>query len=114
MVLFMKTINYLALVVVAGFLFGCATTFYPQELSKLKPGMNRENIVLLLGEPDSSKKTTTGGEVLVYTYREDYVHDSNDDSFSSLRKKQFEKSLKTDTYIVNLVDGKMVDYKKKK
>ena len=115
----MKIIQYFLSVVSVGFLLGCATTFQPSELSKLKVGMNRDEILLLLGKPDSSKKIANGGEILVYTYCEDYVHNSDDDSFSttyssSLEKRQFEKSLKTDTYVVHLVDGKMVDYKKKK
>jgi hypothetical protein len=101
-----------------GLLFGCATAFHPGALSDLKPGMSREAVVALLGQPDSDKKTVDGKEVLTYSYSESFMYDSGSDTSrlirSSFDEKRLEKSLQTETYLVTLVDGKMVEVTKKK
>lgn len=112
----MKTIRYapglIALFVVAG----CATTFRPWNLSMIREGMDRGEVVQILGEPDFTE-VREGGEAMHYTYQEDYnpssasipFYDTNSDmAFRDLnngrRFRQYE-------YVVTLNEGKVTGYR---
>ena len=51
-------------------LAGCATTFKPWKLSDVEEGMDRGQVVSILGAPDRTE-TKDGTEYLYYTYSED-------------------------------------------
>ncbi len=100
----MKLITYITLVVALAFLVGCATTFRPWKLSEVEDGMDRAQVVRILGEPNSVE-TKDGAEFLTYTYSEDYNPYLADNS----PRKMDSPSLHT--YSVKLVDGAVQDYK---
>lgn len=112
----MKTIKYLLPVVVLGLLFGCATTFRPWKLSEIKEGMDKPQVIKVLGEPDA-EETKDGVESLYYSYRENYNPSPAADSIRSreasreLRDQQIKQSLKKYSYVVKLVNGKVQTYK---
>lgn len=117
MVGFMKTINQILFVVAFILLtVGCATTFRPWKLSEVKEGMNMTQVVKLLGEPDSTK-IQDGAELLHYSYSEEYnptpasANTRDSDMSREIREQQFKNSLKEYTYVVTLVDGKVLNYK---
>lgn len=70
MLLGMKSIKLLATVTVLSLLAGCATTFRPWLLSDVHEGMDKVQVVQLLGTPDSTE-TKNGAEYLHYSFRED-------------------------------------------
>ncbi|HEY5653281.1 MAG TPA: hypothetical protein VIR63_02800 [Pontiella sp.] len=96
------------------FLAGCATTFQPWSLSKVEEGMERDQVVQLLGIPESSF-VTNGIERLLYTYREDPI--SADDPLLDASTqfktaaKRFDETLKEYRYVVILNNGKVSGYK---
>lgn len=112
----MKLIKYFLPVVVLALLLGCATTFRPWKLSEIKEGMDKTQVVEVLGEPDSTE-TKDGVESLYYTYSENYNPPLTTDSIHSrnaqreLRDRQIKQSLKKYNYVVKLVDGKVQTYK---
>lgn len=113
----MKPKNYTALALALTlFLAGCATTFRPWILSEVEEGMARDQVVQLLGEPDSVE-TQDGTELLHYAYREDYnppMADDNvhtPDAARSFEHKQMKRGSKEYHYVVKLVDGKVQGYK---
>lgn len=92
----------------------CATTFRPWKLSEVQEGMNRSQVITILGEPDLSF-ATNGTEHLQYTYREDYNPSMDpmtefdaERALSDLEKRQ---AFKEYSYEVILVDGKVINYK---
>lgn len=96
-------------------LAGCATTFKPWKLSDIEPGMEKSQIVQILGEPDRSE-TKDNAEYLYYTYREDLNPNSSSmmsDSNEAIeaRVKEVSRTLEDVTYEVIIVDGKLVNYK---
>lgn len=113
-------IKYTTLLVVLAFLAGCATTFKPWKLSEVQEGMDRDQVVHLLGEPDSVT-AINGEEHLCYSYRENYNPSMAADSayeYSAAREndwdahqKKMEKSFKENQFIVILLDGKVLNYK---
>jgi len=113
----MKVIKHTAVVVALAFLAGCATTFRPWKLSEVEEGMNRAQVVHILGAPDSAE-TKNGAEFLYYSYSEDYnpplsgnMGGSINSPDQQLRDDQIKRSFKQYKYSVKLVDGKVQDYK---
>jgi len=111
----MNPIKSTVLIVSLVLLAGCATTFRPWKLSEVEEGMDKAQVVGILGEPNSIE-TKNGAEFLYYSYREDYnPPPSNTDilstgATSTLQKQQIKRSLQEYRYVVKLVDGKVQDY----
>jgi len=112
----MKTMRYfpaLALVLVAA---GCSTTFRPWNLSEIDEGMDRTQVVQVLGKPDFSE-SKDGAEHLHYLYREDYNPSSaavpfyNENTERAFRDLENEAVFREYEYVVILVDGKVINYK---
>lgn len=99
-------------------LTGCSTTFRPWNLSEVKEGMDREQVIQILGEPDYVF-TKDGAEHLRYSYQEDYspssasssdlVYDSSIDH--QMQAMRVERSMQVLKYDVLIVDGKVLNYK---
>lgn len=112
----MKPTKYTALVLALVLLAGCATPFRPWKLSEIAEGMDRTQVVQVLGEPDFVE-TKDGAELLHYSYIENYNPPLSDDSnhFHEPRRgfqNRLERpSLKEYRYVVELVDGKVQNYK---
>jgi len=113
----MKPIKYITAVVAFVLFAGCATTFRPWVLSEVKEGMDRAQVVHLLGDPDSVEMKD-GAEYLYYSYNEDYnpplsggSNQTADSPERKLQEHQIKKSFKEYKYVVKLVDGKVQDYK---
>jgi len=97
----MKTTKYISLALIA-LLVGCATTFRPWEFSEVKEGMDRAQVVKIIGEPDRVE-SKAGSETLYYSYHEAYDPTSDD----GMRDSQVKRSMKTRNYEVKIVDGKV-------
>ena len=112
----MKPINYILFIVALAFLAGCTTAFRPWLLSDAKEGMNRKEIIAILGAPDSTEFQDEE-EYLYYSYSEGYNPSFSDksivedDAFKKMRNKEFEQNFTEYNYVVTLVDGKMQGYK---
>ena len=112
----MKSIKTIVFSVVLALLFGCTTSFRPWLLSDVKEGMVREQVVSILGEPDSVSAQDEV-EYLYYIYAEGYNPSlSNDTALgyeadSDFRIEQVKESFKEHKYVVKLVDGKVQSYK---
>jgi len=112
----MKTIKYISFISLLVLLAGCATTFRPWKLSEVQEGMNRAQVVELLGEPDSVEMKD-GAEYLYYSYRENNnLAPANSDfraydADRALRELQIQSSFNEYKYTVKMVDGKMQSYK---
>lgn len=108
----MKKVYYIPSVLLIGLLLGCATTFRPWKLSEVQTGMEREQVILLLGNPDRTG-IEEGVELLYYSYSESY-NQLDDLSFSEtdtdLQKQIQKRKLSENRYVVKLVDGKVLDY----
>ena len=96
-------------------LLGCATTFRPWKLSEIEEGMSRDQVVQILGEPDSVD-TKDGADLLHYSYREDYNPPMSADDYNTpdavllVEEKQFRRAAKEYHFVVELVDGKVQHY----
>jgi len=112
----MKSKKHVVAVVSLALLAGCATTFRPWLLSEIEEGMDRAQVVRILGEPDSVEMGN-GEESLHYSYSENYNPPLADDSSHAyeanrrFREQHARKSLKVHRYVVKLVDGKVQSYK---
>lgn len=98
-------------------LSGCATTFRPWSLSEVTEGMDRDQVVQLLGEPDYVF-IKDGAEHMRYSYQEDFTPSSmpvdmaNDGAINQKRQAmRIERSLNTVEYDVILIDDKVINYK---
>ncbi|RLA58273.1 MAG: hypothetical protein DRQ89_15555 [Epsilonproteobacteria bacterium] len=98
----MKTIKSISFVVLLALLVGCATTFRPWEFTNVKEGMDRAQVVKIIGEPDRVE-SKDGAEFLYYSYHEAYDPTSE----NGLQASQVKRSMKTRNYIVKMVDGKV-------
>lgn len=110
----MKTMRITAVLAVASLLFGCATTFKPWKLSEVKEGMDRAEVIAVLGEPDSAE-TRDGGEYLYYSFQEELAP-APEVSLETpegidRRVEEFNRVLEETRYEVVLVDGKLINYK---
>jgi len=112
----MKPMKYTLLTLSFILLLGCTTTFRPWKLSEIEQGMSREQVVNILGEPDTVT-TQDGADLLHYSYRENYNPPmSSDDLVASSANRSYEdqqvaRSMKEYKYVVKLVDGQVQHYK---
>ncbi len=110
----MKTIKtVLAAAVVSLLIAGCATSFKPWKLSDVKEGMDKEQIVKILGEPDYTVNTNNA-EYLYYSYMEEPTPASSTlDSPDAIdrRAEELSRTLTDSRFQVVLVDGKLINYK---
>ena len=94
---------------------GCATTFRPWNLSRVHEGMDRSEVVQILGEPDFTE-IKDGTEQMHYSYQEDYNPGANTTPFyaenTEMAFRELEKgtAFKEYEYVVILADGKVVNY----
>lgn len=109
--------RYLLILGAVLMLYGCATTFRPWNLSEVREGMERDQVVQLLGEPDYVF-LKDGAEHLRYSYQEDFtptsmpVDSAHDRAIEQQRQAmRIERSLNVIEYDVILVDGKVINYK---
>ena len=99
----MKTIKHISCVALLfALLFGCATTFRPWEFSKVEEGMDRAQVEKILGEPNRVE-SKDGAEFLYFSYNQDYDPISGE----AIQAKQAKRSMKTQNYVVKMVDGKV-------
>lgn len=111
----LRDMKHIALIVALVLIAGCATTFRPWKLSEVEEGMTREQVVHILGEPDSVE-AENGAEILHYSYREDYNPPLADDSLQArntsrrLEDQRIKRGFKEYRYAVKLVDGKVQHY----
>ncbi len=110
----MKTMRAIAFGVAVFLIAGCATTFKPWKLSEVQEGMEKEQVVKILGNPDFALDRD-GAEYFYYTYQEEMSPVSdvslNTDEGIERRVEEFNRTLKEYKYEVMLVDGKVVNYK---
>ena len=105
----MKTTKYLAGLIALTFLAGCSTTssFRPWKVEEVNAGMNRQEVIQLLGTPDAAE-LTDNKELLTYSYQEGFdAPESNQPplppGFESLEKSKL--NMETEIYTITLVDG---------
>ena len=112
----MKTVTYLPGLVAALLLAGCATTFRPWNLSAVHEGMERSEVIQILGEPDYVEMKD-GAEHLHYSYEEDYNPSSATVPFYETDTERAFEDLNTlrafqrYEYEVILVDDQVINYK---
>ncbi len=112
----MKSMKHIALVASLALLAGCATTFRPWLLSEIEEGMDRAQVVHILGEPDFVEMKN-GAEFLHYSYSENHNPPLADDSIQAyeanrrLREQRIRRSFKEYRYAVKLAEGKVQSYK---
>ncbi len=108
--------RYLLPLVAVLLVSGCSTTFRPWNLSEVQEGMDREQVVAILGNPDFTE-IKDGTEQLHYLYQEDYnpsstpVPFADQNSESAYRELNNENAFKQYEYVVILADGKVINYK---
>lgn len=111
----MKSIKNTSLVLALLLVAGCATTFRPWKLSDVQEGMDRDQVVKILGQPDSVEMKD-GVEFLYYNYSENYNPTTSSDSvqaFEADRKAKddlVKQSAKEYRYSVKMVEGKVQSY----
>ena len=106
----------LATAVISLLVTGCATSFKPWQLSEVQEGMNKEQVVEILGEPDYTVKKDEA-EYLYYSYLEEPTPASSTlDTTDAIdrRAKELSRILKESKYEVVLVDAKLINYKELK
>lgn len=117
MLFHMKTIKTILAATVASLLLaGCATSFKPWQLSDVKEGMDKEQIIKILGVPDSTVNTNNA-EYLFYSYTEEMSPASaplDTQDAIDRRAEELSRTLTESKFQVVLVDGKMINYKELK
>ncbi|MEA2068234.1 MAG: outer membrane protein assembly factor BamE [Verrucomicrobiota bacterium] len=110
----MKTIRTVMAVAGVFLIAGCATTFKPWKLSEVNEGMERDQVVKILGAPDYAVNKD-GAEYIYYTYREELapMSDVSLETEAGLERRveEFNRTLKEGKYEVKLVEGKVVTHK---
>jgi len=113
----MKTMRYFLVLGAVLILVGCATTFRPWSLSEVTEGMDRSEVIQILGEPDYVF-VKDGAEHLRYTYQEDFIPYSMPADIAQdrpindqIHTTQIERSMEVLVYDVILLDGKVLNYK---
>jgi outer membrane protein assembly factor BamE (lipoprotein component of BamABCDE complex) len=111
----MKMIKHLPVIVTLMIMAGCATTFKPVSLQEVTPGMTQEQVVALLGDPNT---TSREGESVTLHY--DYIEGIDQNTFDSTiegdhaSSKRMERNLERQTRVqrfeVHLLDGKVVSH----
>lgn len=102
MILRMKTMKHISFVALFALLVGCTTTLRPWKFSEVKVGMDSAQVVKIIGEPDRVE-SKDGAEFLYYSYHEDYDPGSGE----RIQEQQAKRSMKTQNYVVKMVDGKV-------
>ncbi|MBN2164553.1 MAG: outer membrane protein assembly factor BamE [Pontiellaceae bacterium] len=109
----MKKANYIPSLALALFIAGCASTFHPSNLSAVKEGMSRDQVVQVLGEPDYVD-IQDGAVCLVYSYRSDYNPTSagavpfyDEDSERVFKDLNNRRIFEDEEYVVVLDDNKV-------
>jgi len=111
----MKTMKYIAIVIALIIVAGCATTFRPWNLSKIEPGMSKEQVVDILGKP-SAEKQDGNVEWMEYSYTDGPIvtpmegTGQNFDQQYPFFEERIEREMKSYQYVVKLQDGKVVTY----
>ena len=98
----MKTVKHISYIALFALLVGCATTLKPWKFSEVKEGMDRAQVVEIIGEPDRVE-SKDGAELLYYSYNQDYDPISGE----AIQANQAKRSMKTQNYVVTMVDGKV-------
>ena len=112
----MKRTGFISFMLALLALVGCTTPFRPWSLSELREGMDREQVVAILGEPDAVEQQADT-LYLHYTYNENYspstagVNTAFVDLDPTLQEFEAQQNLQVYHYTVKLVDGKMQAYK---
>jgi outer membrane protein assembly factor BamE (lipoprotein component of BamABCDE complex) len=113
----MKTMRTIMSVAVVCLVAGCATTFKPWKLSEVQEGMERDEVVKILGAPDYTVNKD-GAEYIYYTYREELAPMSEvsleTDAGIERRVEEFNRTLKEGKYEIELIEGKVVAHKELK
>ncbi len=108
--------RYFTALVIVLLISSCTTTFRPWNLSAIKAGMDRAQVVHILGKPDATEMKD-GSEYLHYIYQEDFnpspasvpFYDQNSERvFRDLNDRS---SFKQYEYVVILADGQVINYK---
>lgn len=108
--------RYLSAFIAVFMLAGCTTPFRPWNLSHVQEGMDRSDVIAILGPPESIEEKD-GAEYLHYSYQEDYNPSSASipfyeiDSDRAFRDLETERAFKQYEYVVILTDGKVINYK---
>lgn len=117
MLLHMKTIKTILVAGITSLLIaGCATSFKPWKLSDVEEGMDRDQVIKILGEPDYVVETNSS-ETLYYTYRAEMTPASSTlDSQEDIdrRVKELTGTLTESKYEVVMFADKMISYKEVK
>jgi outer membrane protein assembly factor BamE (lipoprotein component of BamABCDE complex) len=112
----MKLPKYITFAVTLLLLAGCSTTFRPWKLSEIEEGMDRNQVVDILGDPDSVEFKDQA-EYLYYSYTESVNPPlagnavQSADATLELHEDQVKQSFSVYRYVVKLVDGKVQNYK---
>jgi outer membrane protein assembly factor BamE (lipoprotein component of BamABCDE complex) len=110
----MKTMRAIAFGVAVFLIAGCTTTFKPWKLSEIQEGMEKDQVVQILGNPDFSLNKD-GAEYLYYTYQEELspISDVSLESAQGIERRveEFNRTLNEYKYEVMIVDGRVVNYK---
>ncbi len=109
----MKTLVLLGISLVIA---GCTTPFRPWNLSEIREGMDREQVIRILGQPDTVE-FQDGAEYLHYVYQEDYNPSLSAEPFYNMDSERAFQALdsgeafKQYEYVVILTEGKVINYK---
>lgn len=98
----MKTKSYISALALLALLVGCTTTIRPYTFEQVTVGMDKAQVEKLIGEPDRVE-SKDGAEFLYYSYHEDYDPGSS----GGIQAQQAKRSMKTNNYVIKLVDGKV-------
>jgi outer membrane protein assembly factor BamE (lipoprotein component of BamABCDE complex) len=115
MLISMKIMRTVLAVTVASLLLaGCATTFKPWQLSEVQEGMDRDQVVKILGEPDYTVNKD-GSEYLYYSYEEEPPVNAapsieGQDNIER-RAEELSRVFNEIKYEIVMVDGKLINYK---
>lgn len=95
---------------------GCATSFHPRNLGDVEQGMSREQVLEILGKPESVERDGTT-HYLHYSYSEGHMTVPSDGSTQVFNdpvmnndNQQLERRLRMRKYVVILEDGKMASF----
>lgn len=98
MSLSMNPMKHISFIAVFALLIGCATPFRSGNASKIKEGMNKAQVVKIIGNPDGVE-WKDGAEFLHYSHRENTQKKG--------WRKQPQHTQQTRNYVVMLVEGKV-------
>lgn len=117
----MKAIKYLTTVSLLALAVGCSTSsvFRPWKMEQVQQGMAREQVVALLGAPESTTQEEEGVELLHYSFSRHINTPFEEEAMmgsaptQTLEARRTEKQLDPDQYVVRLENGKVLSCYKK-